>query len=107
MAKVVEFKVFSEKDFDDCPLNFQNTIFKLLEKLKKEKKKIKVNKDKSIGRTIKSDALTLLNLSIVPETEKSDFIIKIFDEGDSQTNEGLNIEIGKQNVKITKTKTQR
>lgn len=105
MAKVVEIQVFSERDFEDCCLHFQNTIYKLLEKLKKEKKRLKVNKDKSIGKTIKSDALTLLNLSTVPETEKSDFIIKIFDEGETQKNEGLNIEIGKNNVKITKLKT--
>lgn len=103
--KIIEFQVFSEKEFSDCPLDFQNFVFLLLEKFKKEGKKIKVNKDKSIGKTIKEDALMLLKLPIVPESAKSEFIIKIFDEGDVQKNEGLNIEIREKDAKITKIKT--
>lgn len=105
--KIVEFKIYSDRCFEDCPLDAQNIIYKLLEKVKKEKNKIKVNKDKPIGKTIKNDALTLLSIKTVPDTDKSNFIIKIFDKGETHLNEGLNIEIGNENVrtKLTKIKT--
>lgn len=103
--KIVEFQVFSPKNFDDCPLDFQNTIYKLLEKLKREGKKVKVNKTTPIGKAIREDCLTLLKLKLVPDTEKSDFIIKIFDQGLILKNEGINIEIGEHNARIKKIKT--
>lgn len=104
-TKIIEFIVLSNRDFNSCPLAFQNTIYTLLEKFKREGKKIKIQKDTDIGKTIRNDALTLIKLPIVNSEVKSDFLIKIFDASNPQKNEGLNISITEENVKITKLKT--
>ena len=108
MQKVVEFKVFTNKVFEDCPLQFQNTIYLLLDKFKKEGNKIKIGKTKPIENTIRKDAKELLGLGLVSHDKQTDFTVKIYEKSEIKyPNEGLNIEIDATNekIKLTKIKT--
>lgn len=108
MKKVVEFQVFTNKAFEDCPLQFQNTIYLLLEKCKREGNKIKIGKIKPIENTIRKDAKELLGLGLVSPDKKTDFTVKIYEKSKIKyLNEGLNIELDTINekIKLTKIKT--
>ena len=108
MKKVIEFKVFTDRAFDECPLQFQNTIYLLLDKFKKEGNKIKIGKIKPIENTIRKDALELLCLGLVSSDKRTDFTVTIYEKSEiNYPNEGLNIEIDTTNekIKLTKIKT--
>lgn len=101
MPKVIEFQVFTNLEFEEMPLHFQNTIYLLLDKFKTEGNKIKIGKNLPLEKTIRRDALELVNLGIVSQEKKTDYVIKIYEKSDKiYRNEGLNIEIDKKNEKI-------
>jgi hypothetical protein len=110
MKKIVEFQVYTDLEFEETPLHFQNTIYLLLDKFKTEGNKIKIGKSKSLEKTIRRDALELVNLGIVSQEKKTDYVIKIYEKSEKiYRNEGLNIEIDKKNekIKLRQIKSQR
>jgi hypothetical protein len=103
----MEIQCHSQMAIEKTPLDFQNFLYQLLDKMKKENKVLKINieNNNSILQAIRRDCKELLNLKIITDSlKKGVFIIKIYDTGEKYPNEGLNIEISQTKIKITQKK---
>lgn len=100
MPKIVEIISYLDINFEESPLDLQNIVFSVLDKIKKENNKLKIKGTNKFERSIKRDALELLDLVPVVSDKESDFIVQIFEDTKYYSNKGLNIIVNLKNEKI-------